>query len=137
MKGVAKIKRCCHLGMAKIRLFYSIVMALILPQLKDIINCVLKLICYLFNLFTNSVCLSLCPWLSQVFGVIRTRPIHLTIYRVNILCYFLTPHTTRVKKLTFNIKWFYTCLTVLLQSHSFALKKDKVRSSYHKVNSWN
>ena len=47
MKGVAKIKRYCHFGMAKIRLFYSGAMALILPWLKDITNFVLKLICSL------------------------------------------------------------------------------------------
>ena len=55
---------------------------------------------YLFTLFINSVCLSLCPWLSQVFGVIRTRPIHLTIFRVNILCYFWA-HTQLGLSLTF------------------------------------
>ena len=48
MKGVAKIKRYCHLGMAKIILFYSGVMALILPRLKEITNFVLKLICSSF-----------------------------------------------------------------------------------------
>jgi hypothetical protein len=68
-------------NMVKIRLFCSSIMALILPRSKDITNFVLKLFCSLFTLFINSVCLSLCPcpWLSQVFGVIRTRPIHLTI----------------------------------------------------------
>ena len=35
-------------GMAKIRLFYAGAMAQILPQLKDITNFVLKLICSLF-----------------------------------------------------------------------------------------
>ena len=48
----------------KLRLFYSGTMALILPWLKDITNFVLKLICSLFTLFINFVCLSLCPWLS-------------------------------------------------------------------------
>ena len=48
MKGVAKIKRYCHLGMAKIILFYSGVMALILPWFKEITNFVLKLICSSF-----------------------------------------------------------------------------------------
>ena len=48
MKGVAKIKRYCHLGMAKIILFYSGVMALILPWFKEITNFVLKLMCSLF-----------------------------------------------------------------------------------------
>ena len=36
-------------GMAKIRLFYSGTMVLILPRLKDITNFVLKLICSLFT----------------------------------------------------------------------------------------
>ena len=45
-------------GMAKIRLFYSGIMALILPLLKDIANFVLNLISSLFTLLINSVCLS-------------------------------------------------------------------------------
>ena len=89
-------------GMAKIRLFYSGVMALILPQLKDIANFVLKL-CTSFNIFVSLsdphtmaaimvgvyvtsvsyICtldtkiMAAIVWLSFVFGVIRKRPIHL------------------------------------------------------------
>ena len=65
------------------------------------------------------------------FGVIRTRPIHLTVYRVNTFCYFLTPHTTRVKKLTFNIKWLYTCLTLSFSRHflNFNLPSIHLRPS--------
>ena len=54
--------------MAKIRLFT--------PVQWYITNFVLKLICSLFYLL---ICLSLWLQLSQVFGVIKTWPIHLTI----------------------------------------------------------
>ena len=91
-------------GIAKLRLIYSSDMALILLQLKDITNFVLGLICLLFTLFIKFVCLFLCLWLSQVFEVIRTR-LSIKPYIGLISGVILTPHTNRVKKLMFNIKW--------------------------------
>ena len=80
-------------GIAKIRLFYSSNMALILPQLKDIINFVLKLICSLFTMFM-SVCFPI--YNCHKF----TRSIDQNIHRVNNWCYF-DPHPNRVNKLIF------------------------------------
>ena len=87
-------------GMAKIRLFYSSVMALTLPCLKDINNFVLKLTCSLFTLFINSVCMSVCLW---VFGVIRTRPILQTIVLISDVIW--TPYPNVIKKIIFIIRW--------------------------------
>ena len=65
--------------LTKTRHFYSSAMALILPQLKDIANFVLKLICFLCTISLSlSVCLTHI-WFSYVFGIIRTRPIDLPI----------------------------------------------------------
>ena len=64
---------------------FYITMALILPQLKDTDNFVLYLTCSLCTILSSLLVSLTHTWLSYVFGVIRKRPIHLTIYRVNIV----------------------------------------------------
>ena len=103
-------------GMAKVRLFYSSAMALILPQLKEIVHFVFFLIVYKEAQIRFTLQLSVC--LSFLFCLISLSVFSVLLYFLSVCCVCLSIFVVCLSLLSF--------LSLCCLSIGLGLKKNKI-----------